>query len=305
MTKDKRIKLPTMDPRVVADEIGDFIVCTVLKSNKTGAIVGLSGGVDSTVTAALAKMAFDKHNIVRNRHQHLELVGYILPSKINSEEDSYDGVEVAKKLGIRYQVYDIQPHVVPYENMLNPKNKDYPFDKGNVISRVRANILSTMAALEDKVLLGTGNKDEDFGIGYYTLFGDGAVHCSPLGGLSKRLVCEMAQFVEFGDIAKKTPSAGLELGQTDFKDIGYSYDVVELLTEARAQGWTTIKKMLNHSQIQELVWKDIDNYQAIFGKRKLCAPEIVIEDFLKRNKSAKAKARIIHPPIAKVTLKYK
>jgi NAD+ synthase len=91
----------------------------------------------------------------------------------------------------------------------NPEAFDSIFHKGNMIARVRANVLSTKAATEKKIVAGTGNKDEDFGIGYYTLFGDGAVHLSPIGGLSKRLVREMASFLGLGGhIVNRVPTAG-------------------------------------------------------------------------------------------------
>ena len=162
--REKRIKLPTMNCYLVADQIGSFITRTVMSAHKAGAVVGLSGGVDSTVVAAIASRAFDLHNRLENGPK-LELVGYILPSDTNRMADTIEGVEVAKKLGIRHEVYNIEPHVVPYKNILDPSDKSYIFHKGNAISRVRGNILSTFAATENKLILGTGNKDEDFGIG--------------------------------------------------------------------------------------------------------------------------------------------
>ena len=87
-----------MDPKQVADEIGDFIMRKVLELNKTGGVVGLSGGVDSTCVAALAKRAFDRHN-AKFPDQPLEVVGYILPSNTNHPKDAEDGLKVADQAG--------------------------------------------------------------------------------------------------------------------------------------------------------------------------------------------------------------
>ena len=114
----------------------------------------------------------------------------------------------------------------------------------------------------------------------------------------------MAVFLDFGDIANRVPTAGLEPGQTDFKDLGYSYDVVELLTEAFTQG-LSLNEIVNHSFIISAVEKDMLDYVAFFSRPKFFNTMEIVEDFLKRNKSAQAKAKILHPPIAKVTLEYK
>ena len=172
------------------------------------------------------------------------------------------------------------------------------------MSRIRANVLSTKAAHEGKSLAGTGNKDEDFGIGYYTLFGDGAVHLSPIGGLSKRLVYEMASHLGYEDIAKKLPSAGLEPGQTDFKDLGYGYDLVELVCEGLEQGFSR-EELGKHSQIKPLVEKQQKQYKEMYGQEKFSDSYQVVDDIMRRHKIADAKARIIHPPIAPVNLNYR
>ena len=184
---ERKIKLPKINPEKVADEIGNFVVETVNRVRATGGIIGLSGGVDSTTTAILVKRAFDKYN--KKNHNKLELVGYMLPSKLNNSKDTEDSIDVAKRLKLRYETHYIDPIVESYYE-INPEifQINHTYDKGNLISRVRANVLSTKAAFEKKIVLGTGNKDEDFGVGYYTLFGDGAVHLSPIGNLSKRLV---------------------------------------------------------------------------------------------------------------------
>lgn len=289
-----------MSPAQVSKEIGDFVINAALGLGTTGCVIGLSGGVDSTTTAALIKKAFDRHDTTN--FPKLELVGYMLPSKNNAPEDTLDGVKVAERLGIRYEVHSIEQVLNAYQST-NPEAINNKFHLGNLASRVRANILSTKAATENKILAGTGNKDEDYGLGYYTLFGDGAVHISPSGNLPKRLVREMATYLGFGDLANRIPSARLEPGQTDFGDLGYLYETVELVISGLEQGFTK-EELLSHSQVTDYAKHDMELYQSEFGKTKFAQAEDLVKDIYRRNAIAEGKASIVHPPTAPITLEY-
>lgn len=295
----KRIKLTRIDCETVSREIGDFVIEQVEYTRSTGCVVGLSGGVDSSTTAALIKRAFDRHTQTK-----YELVGYILPSNLNKRNDIQDAEAVARSLGIRYEIHSIETPVEGFR-ATNLEAFDSIFHKGNMIARVRANVLSTKAATEKKIVAGTGNKDEDFGIGYYTLFGDGAVHLSPIGGLSKRLVREMATFLGLGGhIVNRIPTAGLEPGQSDYKDLGYDYDVVELVSEGFVQGFT-VEELARHAQIVPVVEKQLDHYQTVFGASKFSKVSQVVEDVLRRHETAKGKMMIVHPPSPRISISYK
>jgi NAD+ synthase len=294
----KRIKLARMDCAKVSGEIGDFVIEQVRCTGSTGCIVGLSGGVDSSTTAALIKRAFDRHTAAK-----YELVGYILPSSLNKQDDIQDAQGVARYLGIRCETHSIEKPIEAFR-ATNPEAFESILHKGNMISRVRANVLSTKAATEKKIIAGTGNKDEDFGIGYYTLFGDGAVHLSPIGGLSKRLVREMAAFLGLDHaVVNRIPTAGLEPGQSDYKDLGYDYDVVELLSEGFAQG-LTLAELTRHAQILPVVEKQIDHYKKAFGAAKFTSVDQVVADVLRRHQIARGKMKIVHPPSPKISLTY-
>jgi NAD+ synthase len=300
----KKIKLATMDCKQVCGEIGDFVIEAALETGSSGCVIGLSGGVDSSTAAALIKTGFDRHNAkLAKRHQALALVGYILPSRVNPTQDAADAEAVARNLGIRYEIHRIENLVESFQ-LTNPEAFESKFHKGNMIARIRANVLSTKAATENKILAGTGNRDEDFGIGYYTLFGDGAVHLSPIAGLPKRLVRKMAAFLGLDkQIIQREPTAGLEPGQSDFKDLGYDYDVVELVTEGLDQGFSR-EELGKHEQIVALVESQIKQYNETYGNAKFTSVQAVVEDVLKRHQQAKGKMKIISPPTPRITLNY-
>jgi NAD+ synthase len=294
------IRLPSMDCETVSREIGGFVISRVEEIGATGCVIGLSGGVDSSTTAALIQKAFTGRTV----KPRFELVGYIIPSRVNVGKDAQDARSVAETLGIRCEVCNIESIVEAFRTT-NPEAFENDYDRGNLISRVRANVLSTKAATENKVLAGTGNKDEDFGIGYYTLFGDGAVHISPISGLSKRLVRQMAAFLGLPDhIVHRVPAAGLEPEQSDFKDLGYRYDLVEMVSEGFDQG-LTIQEMAEHEQVIALVGRDMESYRSAFGRSKFSTVEEMISDIESRHRGAERKMRILHPPGPKITLTYK
>jgi NAD+ synthase len=294
---EQKIKLAEMEPDAVSKEIGDFVLETVLGVNSTGCVIGLSGGIDSTTTAALIKRAFDSYNL--SHEDKLELVGYMLPSGVNSPKDAEDAIKIAEKLGIRYEVIDISPVVEAYR-ATNPEAFEKNYDKGNLMSRIRSNILSTKSATENKIVAGTGNWDEDFGLGYYTLFGDGAVHMSPIGNLPKRLVRQMASYLGIEDyFVKREPTAGLEPGQTDFKDLGYSYTVAEVVISGYQQGISP-GRLATHSQVKPLIETEI----ASQSNPKFRQASEVVYDIIRRNHIAQGKSTILHPHAAQVSLRY-
>lgn len=278
--------LPSMNPEKVSKEIQTFILNTVGQQKKKGVVLGLSGGIDSSVVVVLCQRALKE-----TLHQ---VIGYYLPYRIDEDKDYVE--MLAYRHNVLYQTLPIyhlcNGHISLIEKHTGSGLSD--FDRGNLCSRVRANVLSTLAAQENKVLCGTGNRDEDYGVGYYTMFGDGAVHMNPIGCLSKRLVYEMANFLEIPpSIIARTPSAGLETNQTDYEDLGYFYSTVEIVIEALEQGVSMLKL------IQYLNYK-----QTMYDTIRFRNISDVIEDILSRNLVAKSKATIIHPPIPKVSLEY-
>lgn len=190
-----------------------FIIDTVEAAGADGTVIGLSGGVDSALTAALAVEALGKERVR----------GLILPSEISSKENVEDAEELAELLEIEHEVLTIDPIV----DALLETYGEAKGDKravGNASARIRAVLNYLVANHHNLIVLGTGNRSEIL-VGYYTKYGDGAVDCLPIGNLYKQQVRQMAEEVGVPyKIVNKTASAELWGEQTDEEEMGMSYD---------------------------------------------------------------------------------
>lgn len=181
------------------------------------AVLGLSGGIDSSVVATLLAKAIPEHAI------H----GLILPSSSNHDEDALLAVSLAQKLGISYEKINIQPLVDTYKKHAPYIHSEYAI--GNLKARIRMNLLYAKANELNGMVVGTGNKTELM-IGYFTKYGDGGVDILPIGDLYKKDVYELAMHLDVPQtIIEKTPTAGLWSGQTDEEEIGMSYETLDAI----------------------------------------------------------------------------
>ncbi|MDI3297689.1 MAG: NAD(+) synthase [Bacillota bacterium] len=176
-------------------------------------VVGLSGGVDSAVTAALC------------RRTGRPVVGVIMPCH-SRPEDERDAVEVAEALGIERLRVDLGP---AYDALLAAceaalgLEPERSLARANLKPRLRMATLYFVANARNGLVVGTGNRSELY-VGYFTKYGDGGVDLLPLGGLVKAEVYELAR--ELGlprAVLEKPPSAGLWAGQTDEGEMGLAY----------------------------------------------------------------------------------
>jgi len=197
------------------------------------AVLGLSGGIDSTLTAYLAAEALGPENV------H----GLVMPSETNDATNMSDAERVAEELGIVYDVIEIEPIA---EAFLEPLPGADPGDRietdplrtavGNLRVRIRAVCDYFVANHEGGLVLGTGNRTEAL-VGYFTKYGDGAVDCHPIGILYKQQVRQLARHVGVPeDMVTKTPTAGLWAGQTDEDELGIDYDTLDAVLALSVDG---------------------------------------------------------------------
>ena len=179
------------------------------------AVVGLSGGVDSALTAKLGVMALGKEKVT----------GILMPHEgMSSPSSLKDAEDLAKELGISYHIVPINPFIGQYKNL---PWKSSPLADVNIQARARAVILYHFANTHNALVLGTGNKTEET-LGYFTKYGDGACDVLPIGNLYKTQVWEMGAELGLPEvILKKAPSAELMEGQTDEGEIGLSYSQMD------------------------------------------------------------------------------
>jgi NAD+ synthase len=194
-----------------------FIRAEVYKSGLRRAVLGLSGGVDSSLVAYLAASALGPENVT----------GFVLPYRTSSPDSIADAKLVARAASIRTERIDITPQVDAYFERFPQASA---LLRGNKMARERMSILYDQSAVLGALVLGTSNKTELF-LGYGTIHGDLASAINPIGDLYKTQVWALARAVGVPQrIVDKHPSADLWAGQTDEKELGFTYaDVDELL----------------------------------------------------------------------------
>jgi NAD+ synthase len=228
------LELPEESLVKVENAITDAIVRVVETSNSNGAVVALSGGIDSALVATLAARAVDVYAL-------------LLPEPSStSPRDMEDAVSLARDLGIDYEAIDIGDVVrAVYAKRPRVGPEECRLAYANVKPRVRM-IMSYFAAnLDGRIVLGTGNKTELL-MGYFTKHGDGGVDILPLGDLYKTRVRQLARHAGVpGDIIRKPPSAGLWAGQTDEAEMGATYEQIDAVLYAvfdRGLGLAEVEK---------------------------------------------------------------
>ncbi len=202
--------------KIIEQKIIKWIRRKVKEANAKGIVIGLSGGIDSSVVVVLAQKALGKNNVE----------SLIMPCK-SLIQDSDDAHLLAKKFDIKTLTLDLNEiynsffHSLPIP--LFPNNTA----TSNLKARLRMCLLYFMANQYNYLVCGTGNKTE-IGIGYFTKYGDGGVDIEPIGDLYKGDVRELARYLGIPKrIIEKAPSAGLWVGQTDEKELGITYEELD------------------------------------------------------------------------------
>lgn len=216
-----------MDYDRARDIIVNFIRSKTEESGSNGAVVGLSGGIDSAVTAYLTVEAMGSENVL----------GIHLPeSNITPPQDLVDSEFIANKLGITFKNIDISGLLNCFLSQIPDRADEYPSVVGNLKARIRMSILYYYANFLNRMVIGTGNKSEIM-LGYFTKYGDGGVDIEPIGDLYKTEVLELAKLLSVPeDVINKPPSAGLWVGQTDEDELGLPYETIDKILDLLSRG---------------------------------------------------------------------
>ena len=214
-----RSVLPDRDPATERDRAGAFLAERVDSAGADGVVVNMSGGLDSTVTAALAVEALGADRVY----------GLILPCNKVGAPHARDAEALAEALGIEHDTVHLQPLFAQFGAVVPDRFDlhDEPVRSGNAVSRLRMAVAYLAANAANRLVCGTANRSE-LRLGYLTKHGDGAADLFPLGHLYKTDVRALAAELDVPDfVVEKPPTAGFLPGQRDADDLGASYEVVD------------------------------------------------------------------------------
>ena len=241
-----------------------------------GAILGLSGGIDSALTAAIAVEALGAPNVL----------GVLMPSPYSSRGSVNDSLELAKRLGIPSKIIPIADMMRAFELGLAEAFTGLAADvtEENLQSRIRGNLLMALSNKFGKVLLTTGNKSE-LAVGYCTIYGDMSGGLAVISDVPKTMVYRLAQYLnERGGgeiipsaIIDKAPSAELKPDQTD-QDSLPSYEILDSILRLRVEGYKSVKEIVEAGFDKTVVEKVCGLVKSAEFKRRQAAPGLKITD---------------------------
>ena len=242
----KHDKLPVTSLNVIpkVERIYEALTCGLRdyfkRSGFTKAVIGLSGGIDSAVTAVLTVDVLGKENVM----------GVLLPSDYSTSHSITDAENLAKNLGIEYDLVPIKDSYNTFMQMFEPRWNGLPFDvtEENLQARIRAVVLMSYSNKFKAMLVNTSNKSEA-AVGYGTMYGDLCGGISVLGDLYKTEVYELAHYLNKDEnripenSIIKAPSAELRPGQKDADSLP-DYDVLDQLLLAHIEGKNNAEQLL-------------------------------------------------------------
>ena len=181
------------DYQFIIEKTSKFILNKTLESNSNGIVIGLSGGIDSSVCLALAAKTLSNHNIL----------GLIMPMNgITPNDDEHDAIELANTYGIECKVIALNLIEDSYRTQIYQERiKNVTESKiahGNLLARIRMSILYYHANLLNRIVVGTGDKSEAT-LGYFTKYGDGGVDIAPIADLYKTQIRILAKELKISE----------------------------------------------------------------------------------------------------------
>lgn len=233
-----------------------FIHTEITRVGYQRAVVGLSGGVDSSLSCFLAAEALGPENVL----------AVYMPHKVSQVESLEHAQMVVDQLGV-------QSKNIPITGMVDDYIGRFPdadqVRRGNVMARARMIVLYDQSEVFEGLVVGTGNKTEIL-LGYTTLYGDSACALNPLGDLYKTQVRQLAR--EMGipkEIIQKPPSADLWVGQTDEGELGFTYEEVDQLLYLLVDERYSPEDCIEAGFSEEFVWSVIERVRRNHFKRVL------------------------------------
>ncbi len=210
----------------VLGRIEQLIRRTFWDAGAEGFVIGVSGGVDSAVAAALCVRAVGPDRVL----------ALSLPSAVSDAQDLEDAGDLCRLLGCEHRTVSIEPILDGFRSM--PGYVETPYVLGNLMARARMVVLYYHANREHRLVCGTSNRSE-YLLGYSTKWGDSAADLQPLLHLYKHEVYQLGSELEIPPrILERPPSAGLWAGQRDEDELGLSYEEIDRALAALVRnGW--------------------------------------------------------------------
>lgn len=231
-----------VDEPLVTDLLVRFLRAEAGKFGFSRAVLGLSGGVDSAVSCALAARAFGPQNVL----------AVMMPYRTSNPDSEADARRVVEATGVRQKLVDISSMVDGY---LDAESVEGSLRRGNVMARARMIVLYDQSAAESALVIGTSNKTEVL-LGYSTQFGDAASALNPLGDLYKHQVYQLAEHLALPEsVCRKAPSADLFEGQRDEDDLGFTYEEADQVLVRLVDGRWSEQDLVDAGFDRELVTK--------------------------------------------------
>jgi len=209
------------DPEKTLRKTLEFIRKFVEDANASGVVLGLSGGVDSSLTAALCSQALGKENVL----------GVLMPMAFTPYDDIADALELAERLGIRTEIVDVDDVCEAFIKILKISSDDVKLriPLANIRARIRMVILYFYANANNYLVVGTGDRSEAL-IGYFTKYGDGGADFFPIRHLYKTQVRELAIYLGIpAKMALKPSSPQLYPGHKLTDEVPLDYDKLDVL----------------------------------------------------------------------------